>query len=84
MPRGIGASTGVNDSVAAPPAGLLDLGRVLVGGRPCRRDRSPITSLPSRCGLRGPAGAGGAGGGDDDDVVGLDEAGGEQRARARG
>ena len=82
MPRGIGASTGVNDSVTSrrlPPSALLDLRRVLVTPPTLYGDRSPITSLPSRCGLGRAAGARGAGGGDHDDVGRLDQAGGEQR-----
>ena len=42
-------------------------------------DRSPITSLPSRCAFGDRPAPRRAGRGDDDDVVGLDQARGEQR-----
>ena len=43
-----------------------------------------MTSLPSRCGLSGLAGARGAAGGDDDDVGGVDQAGGDGRGERQG
>ena len=78
MPRGIGASTGVNDSVRRA-AGLLDLRARAGARRPCTATGRPSPRCRAGAASAAPAGAGGAAGRDDHDVVGLDQPGGDQR-----
>ena len=87
MPRGIGASVGVNetrDRLRRRPRRGTARSRGCAGGRRPRRTGviEPMTSVPSRCGLSGPARAGRAGGGDDDDVVGSSRPAAKPGARA--
>ena len=83
MPRGIGASTGVNDSVTSTPAAAVSdcsISGVCWCTPPALYvDRAPMTSLACRCCRGGAAGARRTGGGDHDDVGRLDQAGCEQR-----
>ena len=88
MPRGIGASIGVNDSVTGSRAaaeGLLDLGRVLVGAADLvRRTARPSPRCPAGIGLADRPAPRRPGRGDHDHVGRLDQAGGEQRRERRG
>ena len=69
MPRGIGASTGVNDRLVAPGR-LLDLRHVLVGADLVGRQVAHHLAA-EQVRLGRPARAGGTGGGDHHDVVGA-------------
>ncbi len=82
MPRGIGASTGVNDS-AGRAGGLLDLRYVLVGADLVGRQVAHHLAA-EQVRLGRPAGAGGAGGGDHDHVGRVGRAGGDQRGQRQG
>ncbi|GMA85373.1 hypothetical protein GCM10025868_06230 [Angustibacter aerolatus] len=81
MPRGIGASVGVNDTVTGTPAAAV---RFCSISGVCRctpptpyGDIEPMTSLASLRGLQAPARAGGAAGRDHHDVARLEQPGGE-------
>ena len=83
MPRGMGARTGVNETVTCSPAAsrsACSISGVCWWTPPTLYVESwPMTELAEQRVARLAAGAGRAARGDDHDVVGLDEAGGEQR-----
>ena len=93
MPRDIGTSTGVNETVGAPWRRRRGGSAAISGVCRCPPPTpyalaEPISSEPSRCGLSDAAGAGGSAGGDDDDVVAVDQPAGDrgqqgQRGRGR-
>ena len=88
MPRGIGASVGVKETVTGRAGGaaevLLDLGGVPVDAADAVRRHRAHHLGAEQVRLERPAGAGGAGGGDDDDVLAARAARRRSRARGRG
>ena len=88
MPRGIGASVGVNDTVTGPGPGrgevLLDLRGVPVDAADAVRRHRAHHLGAEQVRLERPPGARRAGCRDDGDVVGLEHAGGQARGEGQG